>query len=63
VTEERKERTVSRFLIGSALLFAGFVLVASAVFTVVGLPLGLIVVGAALELMVGQRHSTCRKGA
>jgi hypothetical protein len=52
-----------RFLIGSALLFTGSVLVASAVITVVGLPLGLIVLGAGLELMVGPRRSEGRKGA
>lgn len=48
---------MSRFLIGSALLMTGCVLVASAVITVVGLPLGLVVLGAGLELMVGPRHS------
>jgi hypothetical protein len=48
---------MSRFLIGSALLMTGCVIVASAVITVVGLPLGLAVLGAGLELMVGPRHS------
>jgi hypothetical protein len=48
---------MSRFLIGSAMLMMGWVLAASAVITVVGLPLGLVVFGAGLELMVGPRHS------
>lgn len=48
---------MSRFLIGSALLMMGWVLAASAVITVVGLPLGVVVFGAGLELMVGPRHS------
>lgn len=47
---------MSRFLIGSALLMTGCVLVASGAITVVGLPLGLAVLGAGLELMVGPRH-------
>jgi hypothetical protein len=48
---------MSRFLIGSAMLMMGWVLAASAVITVVGLPLGVVVFGAGLELMVGPRHS------
>jgi hypothetical protein len=48
---------MSRFLIGSTLLMMGWVLAASAVITVVGLPLGVVVFGAGLELMVGPRHS------
>jgi hypothetical protein len=53
---------MSRFLIGSALLMTGWVLVASAVITVVGLPLGVIVFGAGLELMVGPRHNGSTAG-
>lgn len=48
---------MSRFLIGSALLMTGWVIAASAVITVVGLPLGIAVFGAGLELLVGPRHS------
>jgi hypothetical protein len=45
---------VIRFLIGSSLIMAGGFLVLSGAVTVVGLPLGLIVVGAGLELMIGK---------
>ena len=48
---------MSRFLIGSTLLMIGCMIVASAAITVVGLPLGLAVLGAGLELLVGPRHS------
>jgi hypothetical protein len=46
-----------RFLVGSTLLLVGCMIVASAAITVVGLPLGLAVLGAGLELLVGPRHS------
>jgi hypothetical protein len=53
---------MSRFLIGSAMLMMGWVLAASAVITVVGLPLGVVVFGAGLELMVGPRHNGSTAG-
>jgi hypothetical protein len=43
---------LGRFLVGSALLWVGGTLVLSAAITVVGLPIGLIVVGAGLQLML-----------
>jgi hypothetical protein len=51
---ERKESQmrIVRFLIGSALLLAGWMIVPLAAVTVVGLPIGLIVLGAGLQLMV-----------
>jgi hypothetical protein len=42
---------IGRFLIGSSLVFAGMMLVLSAAVTIVGLPLGLIVLGAGLQMM------------
>ncbi|MGH2710898.1 MAG: hypothetical protein ACRDH9_06825 [Actinomycetota bacterium] len=44
-----------RFLVGSTLLFIGVNVIASAAITVVGLPIGLAVFGAGLQLMVGRR--------
>jgi hypothetical protein len=44
---------IGRFLVGSALLFAGWMVVLSAAVTVVGLPIGVMVVAAALELLFG----------
>ena len=55
-----------RFLIGSTLLMIGSMILASAAITVIGLPLGLGVLGAGLELLVGPRHrgpSTGREDA
>jgi hypothetical protein len=43
---------IGRFLVGSALLWVGGMLVLTAAVTVVGLPIGLIVVGAGLQLML-----------
>lgn len=42
-----------RFLLGSSLLFVGGMVGLSAVVTVVGLPIGLIIAGAGLQLMLG----------
>jgi hypothetical protein len=50
-------KLIGRFLIGSLLLMGGWMLLLSAPVTVVGLPLGLIVLAAALQLMVGQARS------
>jgi hypothetical protein len=46
---------IVRFLIGSSLLFIGAMVGLSAAITVVGLPIGLVMVGMGLELMVGSR--------
>jgi hypothetical protein len=43
--------SITRFLIGSTLLMTGCMLVLSAAITVVGLPVGLMVLAAGLELM------------
>jgi hypothetical protein len=47
---------IGRFLIGSALLFAAWMLILSAAVTVVGLPLGVMVLAAGLELMLGRQR-------
>lgn len=60
---------IGRFLIGSSLLFTGWMLMLSAAVTVVGLPLGLMVLAAALELLVapskrrGRRTGTSTAGS
>ncbi len=43
---------IVRFLIGSTLLMVGGMVVLSAAITVVGLPIGLIIVGMGLQLML-----------
>lgn len=43
---------IARFLIGSFLVFAGWMVIPLAAVTVVGLPIGLILLGAGLQLMV-----------
>jgi hypothetical protein len=48
---------ILRFLVGSALMFVGWMVGLSAAITVVGLPLGLAVMALGLELMVGSRSS------
>ena len=48
---------IARFLIGASLLFVGMMLVPLAAVTIVGLPFGLIVLGAGLQLMVAPRNS------
>jgi hypothetical protein len=48
--------SIVRFLIGSSLLMTGGALMLSAPLTVVGLPIGLMVVAAGLELMLGSRN-------
>jgi hypothetical protein len=52
--------SIVRFLIGSSLVFTGWMLVLSAAITVVGLPLGLIVVGAGLSLMLAPSNRGSR---
>jgi hypothetical protein len=54
---------IGRFLIGSALLFLGWMLILSAVVTVVGLPLGLAVMAVGLDLVVGPRSKRPDRGA
>jgi hypothetical protein len=44
--------TIGRFLLGSTLLMTGSMLALSAAITVVGLPLGLMVLAAGLNLML-----------
>jgi hypothetical protein len=44
---------IGRFLIGSTLLMVGGMVALSAAITVVGLPIGLIIVGMGLQLMLG----------
>jgi hypothetical protein len=53
---------VGRFLIGSSLLFLGSMVMLTAAVTVVGLPLGLILFAAGLELLVGGGRSRSRTG-
>jgi hypothetical protein len=48
-----KVTSIGRFLIGSALLMAGWMILLSAPITLVGLPIGLMVLAAGLELMKG----------
>ena len=48
---------IGRFLIGSALLFTGWMVILSAAITVVGLPVGLAVMAGGLELMLGTQPS------
>jgi hypothetical protein len=43
---------IVRFFFGASLLFVGMMLVPLAAVTVVGLPFGLIILGAGLQLMV-----------
>jgi hypothetical protein len=52
--------SITRFLIGSFLVMAGGALVLSAVVTVVGLPLGLLVLAAGLDLMLTPRNRRTR---
>jgi hypothetical protein len=52
--------SIGRFLIGSFLVMAGGGLVLSAVVTVVGLPLGLLVLAAGLDLMLTPRNRRTR---
>jgi hypothetical protein len=47
--------SIGRFLIGSSLVFVGWMLMLSAAITVVGLPIGLAVLAAGLELMLAPR--------
>jgi hypothetical protein len=44
-----------RFLIGSSLVFLGTMVMASAALTVIGLPLGLVVFAAGLQLLLHTR--------
>jgi hypothetical protein len=44
-----------RFLIGSSLLFVGMMIGLSGAITLIGLPLGLAVAAAGLELLVGSK--------
>ncbi|HKX25341.1 MAG TPA: hypothetical protein VJP08_03385 [Actinomycetota bacterium] len=46
---------IGRFLLGSILLMAGSMLALSGAITIVGLPLGLIVVAMGLDLLFGRR--------
>jgi hypothetical protein len=48
--------SIGRFLIGSALVFVGWMLMLSAVVTVVGLPIGLAVLALGLDLVVSPRR-------
>jgi hypothetical protein len=54
---------IGRFLIGSPLVFTGWMLMLSAAITVVGLPIGLAVLAGGLELMLGPRSRGRRKEA
>lgn len=59
-----KASSIGRFVIGSALLMVGWMILLmvgwmillSAPITLVGLPIGLIVLAASLELMLGPRN-------
>jgi hypothetical protein len=44
-----------RFLIGSSLLFVGTMVIASAAITVVGLPIGMFLLAAGMQMLVGPR--------
>ena len=46
---------IVRFLVGSSLMFVGWMVGLSAAITVVGLPVGLAVMALGLELLVGSR--------
>jgi hypothetical protein len=49
-----------RFLIGSSLLFIGTMVMASAAVTVVGLPIGLILLAAGLQMLTEPRGRSGR---
>lgn len=53
--------SIGRFLIGSSLVFAGWILMLSAVVTIVGLPIGLAVLAAGLELVLAPRRRSLRR--
>jgi hypothetical protein len=44
---------IVRFLVGSSLLFLGAIVGLSGAITLIGLPIGLALVGAGLQLMMG----------
>jgi hypothetical protein len=52
---------IGRFLIGSTLLMVGGMVALSAAITVVGLPIGLIIVGMGLQLMLGRSGRRSRQ--
>jgi hypothetical protein len=52
--------SIGRFLLGSFLLMPGCLLILSAPITVVGLPLGLMVLAAGLDLMLAPRNRRTR---
>jgi hypothetical protein len=52
-----------RFLIGSSLLFIGTMVMASAAITVVGLPIGLIVLAGGLQMLTEPRRRPGRAGS
>lgn len=49
--------SIVRFLIGSSLVMVGSMVGLSAAITVVGLPIGVILVGMGLQMMVGRSDS------
>ncbi len=52
---------IGRFLIGSSLVFVGWMLMLSATITVVGLPIGLMVLAAGLNLMFARSNRRSRR--
>jgi hypothetical protein len=53
--------TIVRFLIGSALLFVGSMIMLSGAITVVGLPIGLAILAVGLELMLSPGNRSSRR--
>lgn len=54
---------IGRFLVGSALLFIGWMVILSAAITVVGLPVGLAVLALGLDLLISPRRKGPERGA
>jgi hypothetical protein len=52
---------IGRFLIGSSLVFVGWMLMLSAAITVVGLPIGLMVLAAGLNLILARSNRRSRR--
>jgi hypothetical protein len=52
-----------RFLIGSSLLFVGTMVMAAGAITLIGLPVGIFMLGAGLQLLVGEDRGAGRRGS